>query len=48
MAEGTRVGVWAEESDTGKRRDLTLEEHQPFWTWAAVRCRATQLSVLMS
>jgi len=21
---------------TGKRRDLTLEEHQAFWTWAAV------------
>jgi len=28
--------VWAEDPDTGKRRDLTLEEHQAFWTWAAV------------
>ncbi|WP_416210405.1 site-specific integrase, partial [Frankia sp. Cr1] len=28
--------VWAEDPHTGKRRDLTLEEHQAFWTWAAV------------
>ena len=28
--------TWAEDPDTGKRRDLTLEEHQAFWTWAAV------------
>ena len=28
--------VWAEEpSGTGKRRDLTGEEHRSFWTWAA-------------
>ena len=28
--------VWAEDPDTGKRRDLTLEEHRAFWAWAAV------------
>jgi hypothetical protein len=31
---GTRI--WAEDPDTGERRDLTLEEHHGFWTWAAV------------
>lgn len=28
--------TWAEDPHTGKRRDLSLEEHQTFWTWAAV------------
>ncbi|MGH9122637.1 MAG: site-specific integrase, partial [Acidimicrobiales bacterium] len=28
--------VWAEDPATGKRRDLGLEEHRAFWTWAAV------------
>src|SRR6266576_876374 len=28
--------IWAEEPGTGKRRDLTLEEHRRFWAWAAV------------
>ena len=28
--------IWAEDPDTGQRRDLTLEEHRGFWTWAAV------------
>jgi len=28
--------TWAEDPQTGKRRDLSLEEHQAFWTWAAV------------
>jgi integrase len=28
--------TWAEDPDTGKRRDLTLAEHRAFWTWAAV------------
>jgi integrase len=28
--------TWAQDPRTGKRRDLTLEEHQAFWTWAAV------------
>ncbi len=28
--------TWAEDPHTGKRRDLSLQEHQSFWTWAAV------------
>ncbi len=28
--------TWAEDPGTGKRRDLSLEEHQAFWTLAAV------------
>jgi hypothetical protein len=28
--------TWADDPDTGKRRDLSHEEHQAFWTWAAV------------
>lgn len=28
--------TWAEEPDTGKRRDLNHEEHRAFWTWAAI------------
>ena len=28
--------MWAEDPDTGQRRDLTLEEHRAFWTWATV------------
>jgi hypothetical protein len=28
--------IWAEDPATGKRRNLTLEEHQAFWAWATV------------
>jgi hypothetical protein len=28
--------TWAHDPGSGKHRDLTLEEHQAFWTWAAV------------
>lgn len=28
--------VWAQEPDSDKRRDLTLEEHRAFWAWAAI------------
>ena len=28
--------VWAEDPGTGKRRNLTLEDHQAFWAWATV------------
>ena len=28
--------MWAEDPATGKRRDLTLDEHRAFWAWAAV------------
>ena len=33
---GSSAKVWAEDPATGRRRDLTLEEHRSFWTWAAV------------
>ena len=28
--------IWAADPDTGKRRDLTVEEDQAFWTWGIV------------
>jgi hypothetical protein len=28
--------TWAQDPDSGRHRDLTQEEHQAFWTWAAV------------
>jgi integrase len=28
--------VWADDPSTGKRRNLTLEEHRAFWSWAAI------------
>ena len=28
--------IWAEHPDTGKRRDVSFEEHRGFWTWAMV------------
>jgi integrase len=28
--------LWADDPATGKRRNLTLEEHQAFWAWATV------------
>jgi len=28
--------IWADDPETRQRRDLTLEEHRSFWTWAAV------------
>jgi integrase len=39
MSSKTRKAAaktWADDPDTGQRRDLTLEEHRAFWTWAAV------------
>jgi len=32
----TSAKTWAEDPATSLRRDLTLEEHRAFWTWAAV------------
>ena len=29
--------TWAQDPGGGKHRDLTLEEHKAFWTWAAVQ-----------
>jgi hypothetical protein len=38
--------IWAEDPDTGKRRDLTREEDNAFWAWAAVEVlRATGIRV---
>src|SRR4029077_9002972 len=38
--------VWAEEPATGQRRDLTREEDNTFWAWAAVEVlRATGVRV---
>jgi site-specific recombinase XerD len=28
--------IWAEDPNTGQRRDVTFEEHRGFWTWAMV------------
>ena len=36
MTTQTAGRIWAEDPGTGKRRDLTLEEHRAFWAWAAV------------
>jgi hypothetical protein len=36
MKTTTTGRTWAEDPGTGKRRDLTFEEHRGFWTWAAV------------
>jgi hypothetical protein len=36
MSSKGSARAWAEDPDTGKRRDLTLEEHRGFWAWAGV------------
>ncbi|MGH3251578.1 MAG: tyrosine-type recombinase/integrase [Trebonia sp.] len=37
LAIGSRnVRIWADDPGTGKRRDLTLEEHRGFWAWTVV------------
>jgi integrase len=36
MKTTTTGRVWAEDPATGKRRDLTFEEHRAFWCWAMV------------
>ncbi len=36
MSSKGSARVWADEPGTGKRRDLTLEEHRGFWAWATV------------
>jgi integrase len=28
--------IWVDDLETGRRRDLTLEEHRAFWAWAIV------------
>jgi hypothetical protein len=36
MAKGETARTWAEDPADGRRRDLTLEEHRAFWSWAAI------------
>lgn len=35
-AKRAATHVWADDPRSGKRRDLTLEEHRAFWAWAAI------------
>jgi len=37
MKTETTGRIWAEDPATGKRRDLTFEEHRGFWTWAMIQ-----------
>jgi hypothetical protein len=36
MSCSAAARIWAEDPETGQRRDLTLKEHRGFWTWATV------------
>ena len=36
MKTETTGRIWAEDTDTGSRRDLTFEEHRGFWCWAMI------------
>ena len=36
MKTETTGRLWAEDPDSGRRRDLNFEEHRGFWTWAVV------------
>jgi hypothetical protein len=36
LTRGTSARTLADDPATGRRRDLTLEEHRAFWTWAAI------------
>jgi integrase len=36
LGRGAGARLWADDPATGKRRNLTLEEHQAFWAWATV------------
>ena len=36
MTRNAGARIWADDLDTGQRRDLILEEHRGFWTWAIV------------
>ena len=36
MRTKTTGRIWAEDPDSGRRRDLSFEEHRGFWTWAMV------------
>ena len=36
MKTETTGRLWAEDPDTGRRRNLSFEEHRGFWTWSVV------------
>ena len=36
MKTETTGRIWADDAETGKRRDLTFEEHRGFWCWAMI------------
>jgi hypothetical protein len=36
MKTPTTGRIWAEDPHSGRRRDLTFDEHRGFWTWAMV------------
>lgn len=36
MSTKNTARIWAEDTETGQRRDVTFEEHRGFWTWAMV------------
>ncbi|MDV8129321.1 MULTISPECIES: tyrosine-type recombinase/integrase [Rhodococcus] len=36
MKTETTGRIWAEDPESGPRRDLSFEEHRGFWTWAVV------------
>jgi hypothetical protein len=36
LTTSNNARIWAEDPATGRRRDLTLDEHRAFWTWATV------------
>jgi Phage integrase family len=36
MTTKASARIWADDPGTGKRRDLTLEEHRGFWSWAVI------------
>jgi hypothetical protein len=36
LGKRPRARIWAEDVGSATRRDLTLEEHRAFWSWAAI------------
>ncbi|MFF3160228.1 tyrosine-type recombinase/integrase, partial [Streptomyces sp. NPDC057910] len=46
VPHGAAGKIWADDPATGKRRDLSLEEENAFWTWATVEVlRATGVRI---
>lgn len=36
MKTETTGHIWTEDLESGRRRDLSFEEHRGFWTWSVV------------